>query len=83
MVKSGALATLPKPDFFHKSNRSTPQDLLKTEAHYETYLAAYVLLAHFSFFESLVDNLINEMIEIHGGEERFTQRIRNRTKRFL
>jgi RiboL-PSP-HEPN len=82
-LKSGAVAALPKPDFFHKSTRSNPGDLLKTEAHYETYLASYVLLAHFSFFESLVDNLITELFEIHGGEEKFIQRIRNRTRRLL
>jgi hypothetical protein len=56
-VKAGTLAHLPRPDFFHKSNRSTPDDLLKTEAHYERYLASYVLLAHFSFFESFVASL--------------------------
>ena len=83
MVKSGTLTALPRPDFFHQSNRSTLADLQKTEAHYERYLASYVLLAHFSFFESLVDNLVKEMIEIHGGEQRFADRIKNRTKRFL
>ena len=57
-VKSGTLPALPRPDFFHKSNRSTPDDLLKTEAKYEQYLASYVLLAHFSFFESFVEDLL-------------------------
>jgi hypothetical protein len=80
---SGSSASLPKPDFFHQSNRSTPADLLKTEKQYEQNLASYVLLAHFSFFESLVDNLIKEMFEVHGGEEKFAARIQNRTRRFL
>jgi len=82
-VKSGTLASLPIPDFFHKSNRSTPADLLKTEAHYERYLASYVLLAHFSFFESFVENLAKEMIAFHGGEEKFVARIENRIKRLM
>jgi hypothetical protein len=43
-VKVGTQAALPRPDFFHKSNRSTPDDLLNTEAHYEPHLASYVLL---------------------------------------
>jgi hypothetical protein len=80
---SGPSASLPKPDFFHQSNRSSPTDLLNTEGHYEQNLASYVLLAHFSFFESLVDNLIKEMVEIHGGEAKFAARIQNRTRRFL
>ncbi len=82
-VKSGTLPALPRPDFFHKSYRSTPDDLLKTEAKYEQYLASYVLLAHFSFFESFVEDLIKEMFKFHGGEEKFVTRIENRVKRFM
>jgi hypothetical protein len=83
MVGAGTLAALPAPDFFHKSNKTPPADLLKTEAHYEQYLASYVLIAHFSFFESFIDNLIREMIAFHGGEDKFVARIENRLKRFL
>ena len=82
-VKVGAQAALPRPDFFHKSNRSTPDDLLNTEAHYEQHLASYVLLTHFSFFESFVEDLIKEMIAFHGGESEFISRIENRVGRFL
>jgi hypothetical protein len=83
LAKSGTHSALPRPDFFHKSNRSTPDDLLKTEARYEQYLASYVLLAHFSFFESFVEDLIKEMFEFHGGEENFVARIENRVRRFV
>jgi hypothetical protein len=82
-VKAGTLAHLPRPDFFHKSNRSTPDDLLKTEAHYERYLASYVLLAHFSFFESFVEDLIKELFVFHGGEGEFLARIESRVGSFL
>jgi hypothetical protein len=83
MVESGALRALPTPDFFHKSNRSAAADLLKTEANYEQYLASYVLLAHFSFFESFVENLVEEMVAFHGGEDKFVDRVKRRIKRFL
>jgi len=82
LVKSGTHPALPPPDFFHKSNRSSPNDLLKTEAKYEQYLASYVLLAHFSFFEAFVEDLIEEMIRFHGGEKNFIARIENRLRRF-
>jgi len=48
-VKSGIKSALPRPDFFYKSNRSTPDDLLETEASYEERLASYLLLSGFSF----------------------------------
>jgi hypothetical protein len=83
LVKSATHPALPRPDFFQKSNRSTPDDLLKTEAKYEQYLASYVLLAHFSFFESFVEDLIKEMFAFHGGEKKFVDRIENRLKRFV
>jgi hypothetical protein len=82
LVKAGAHLALPRPDFFYKSNRSTPDELLETEAEYELYLASYVLLAHFSFFESFVENLITEMFTFHGGEKNFVARIENRLRRF-
>ncbi len=83
LVNSGAQLALTRPDFFHKSNRTTPDNLLKTEVKYEQYLASYVLLAHFSFFESFVENLIKEMFTFHGGEKQFVARIENRVKRFV
>jgi RiboL-PSP-HEPN len=82
-VKAGTQAALPRPDFFHKSNRSTPDDLLNTEAHYEQHLASYVLLTHFSFFESFVEDLIKEMIAFHGGASEFISRIEKRVGKFL
>src|SRR5450755_2758192 len=82
-VTSGQKPSLPQPDFFYKSNRSTPADLLKTEAGYEHRLAAYLLLTHFSFFESFVFDIIKEMIDFHGGAESFVKRSEKRTRQFI
>jgi len=82
-VKSGLKTALPKPDFFHKSNRSKADDLLKTEAIYEQRLASYLLLAQFSFFESFVFDIISEMIDFHGGAKLFVERNENRAKQFI
>ncbi|HEY4903929.1 MAG TPA: HEPN domain-containing protein [Candidatus Sulfotelmatobacter sp.] len=74
---------MPKPDFFHKSSRSTADDLLQTEATYEQRLASYLLLTHFSFFEAFVSDIIDEMIEFHGGPENFLSRNESRAKQFM
>lgn len=83
LVKSGKLTSLIPSDFFHKSDRSTPDDLLRIAAEYETHLAAYILLSHFSFFESFVDGLIAEILTFQGGAAEFVARIDSRLKRFL
>ena len=82
-VKSALKTSLPTPDFFHKSSRSTPDDLLRTEATYEHSLAAYLLLAHFSFFGSFVLDIIMEMIDFHGGAKEFVNRNERRAKQFV
>lgn len=82
-VKCGTSTSLPRPDFFHKSSRSTADDLLQTEAMYEQRLAAYLLLTHFSFFESFVFDIITEMIEFQGGPANFVSRNERRAKQFI
>jgi hypothetical protein len=83
VVKSGASSSLGKPDFFYKSSRTTVDDLLTTEATYEKRLAAYLLLTHFSFFESFVFDIINEMMDFQGGAEAFASRNERRAKQFI
>jgi hypothetical protein len=82
-VKAGTVSSLPRPDFFFKSNRSTPDDLLKIEPDYESRLASYLLLSAFSFFEAFVSSIIEELIEFHGGADDFVARSDTRTQRFM
>jgi hypothetical protein len=82
-IKTGAVTSLPRPDFFQKSNRSTPDDLLRIEPDYENRLAAYLLLSAFSFFEAFVTAIIEELILFHGGADDFVGRVQARTRRFM
>jgi hypothetical protein len=82
-IKAGTTATLHRPDFFHKSNRSTPDDLLRVEPVYESRLASYLLISAFSFFEAFVVGILEEVISFHGGEEDFLSRSRRRTRHFM
>jgi hypothetical protein len=82
-IKTGAVSSLPPPDFFQKSNRSTPDDLLKIEPDYENRLAAYLLLSAFSFFEAFVTGIIEELIVFHGGADDFVGRVQARTQRLM
>ncbi|HZW95146.1 MAG TPA: HEPN domain-containing protein [Candidatus Eremiobacteraceae bacterium] len=72
-----------KVDFFHKSDQSTPADLLQTETTYEQLLATYLLIAQFSFFEACISDSIKELIDFHGGEKDFVERAARKTKRFM
>jgi RiboL-PSP-HEPN len=56
---------------------------LRTRSVYEHRLAAYLLLAHFSFFESFIFDIIAEMVDFHGGAEAFTSRNERRAKQFI
>jgi hypothetical protein len=81
--KSGELSDIPRPDFFFKSNRSDVDDLLTTEAQYEQQLSSYLLITHFSFFESFVSDVISGMIDFHGGSDEFVSRNEARTRSFM
>src|SRR6266566_6159728 len=82
LIRSGQKPSLPSPDFFYKSNRSSTDDLLKSEARYEQRLAEYVLLSQFSFFESFVIDLVRQMIDFQGGSD-FIARTAARSKRYM
>lgn len=82
-IKTGTVATLHRPDFFYKSNRSTPDDLLRVEPVYESRLSSYLLVSAFSFFEAFVVGVVEEVISFHGGEKDFLSRSRTRTRQFM
>jgi hypothetical protein len=67
-----------RPDFFFKSDRSTPAVLLRTEQTYEELLATYLLIAQFSFFEAYISDAIAELIDFQGGQEEFVDRTARR-----
>jgi len=69
-----------RPDFFHQSDRSTIDVLMRNAGKYEERLASYLLLTEFSFFEAFVVDSLSELIEFHGGEEVFLDRSIRRTK---
>lgn len=82
-VKAGKVSSLPRPDFFFKSNRSTPDDLLKTDPIYESRLASYLLLSAFSFFEAFFYGILDELILFHGGKDEFLKRAETRVRKFM
>src|SRR5579871_744556 len=62
--------SLPKNDLF-LHDRSTQTELKKLAAEYKQRLSAYLWLSSFSFFEAFVSGALKELIEFHGGADKF------------
>lgn len=79
LLNDGTISSLPKPDYFPEG--VTPPSQLKQQAiDYKRQLSSYLLLSCFSFFEAFVIDAVNEMIEFHGGIEKFIRRAEKRER---
>ena len=73
--------TFVKPDYF-VSDLNVPQ--LEGFTHeYKNSLGKYTLLSVFSFFENFIKDVVIELIEFHGGSEKFISIVHDRHKGFI
>ena len=80
LYEKGIIETLTKPDHYgpageltkEHNDRSLPQLRQKADG-YKEKLSRYILISNFSFFESYVKDVVDEMVAFHGGPEQFAQ----------
>lgn len=80
LYEKGIIETLTKPDHYgpageltkEQNDRSLPQLRQKADG-YKEKLSRYILISNFSFFESYVKDVVDEMVAFHGGPEQFAQ----------
>jgi|SRR5690554_1289633 len=72
---------LAKPEYFKED---TDVNRLKAVSrHYKENLGKYLLLSAFSFVEYYFRDVVDELIEFHGGKEKFISNTQNRHKESL
>lgn len=83
----GIVTSLVKPDHYgaaespdNKQQERVKKQLREKSVGYKTKLSKYILISNFSFFESYVSNVIEELIEFHGGKDAFVTKANNRTR---
>jgi hypothetical protein len=69
-IRTDSNNKLLPPDYF-KNDTNSPDGLLQKSANYQNVLAAYVVLSGFSYFEAYISEVITEMINFHGGVDKF------------
>lgn len=82
LLNRGEISTLPDPDYF-PSGQNPPEQLREQAKGYKQTLSEYTLLSIFSFFESFVEDAIQEMIDFHGGEEEFHMKAKENDTMFI
>lgn len=83
LYEKGVISDLVKPDHYGPSKKLTEDEMNRNNVHlkqmstgYRAKLSKYILISNFSFFESYVIDVINEMISFHGGREEFIEKSR-------
>ena len=85
LYEKGVISELVKPDYYgslrnltdDEKNRKKEQ-LKNISVGYRSKLSKYLLISNFSFFESYITDVMKEMIEFHGGREKFIEKSRKR-----
>lgn len=81
LVEKGTLNSLPPPDYFKNPNEPTQiSEQVKT---YKSELAKSILLSSFSYFEAFVSDILEELVEFHGGIDSFLSGASKRTAKHL
>jgi len=85
LYEKGIVSDLVKPDYYGPARDLTDdekqrnKEQLKQKAvGYKAKLSKYVLITNFSFFESYVIDVLNEMVQFHGGRDEFIEKSRKR-----
>jgi hypothetical protein len=85
LYEKNIITELTQPDYYGSrsvvdevaKNRNKDQ-LKKISQDYKSKLSKYILISNFSFFESYVFDVIEEMIKFHGGKEEFKKKAKAR-----
>jgi hypothetical protein len=85
LYEKNVIQELAMPDYYgsgvplKKEEQDRQKDQLKNNASgYKAKLSKYILISNFSFFESYVIDALNEMIDFHGGKEKFVKNAQKR-----
>lgn len=73
--------SLPTPDYF--GTTANKERLKAIAKHYNYNIGKYIFLSVFSFFESYVRSVIQELVDFHGGQENFINHLVISDKRLL
>jgi len=72
---------LAKPDYFKETTDINRLESLSGK--YKENLSKYTLLSAFSFFESYFRDVVEELIQFHGGKDEFIETVKNRHQNLL
>lgn len=85
LFEKGIIDELTAPDYYgtrgiaDAGQRERNKEQLKSiSSGYKTKLSKYILISNFSFFEAYVFDVINEMLDFHGGRDEFIQKAKAR-----
>lgn len=88
LYEKGVVSELVEPDHYGPNRELTSDEKLRrkeqlkqTSQGYKSKLSKYVLISNFSFFESYVIDVFNELISFHGGRDAFVNNARKRAQR--
>jgi hypothetical protein len=70
---SGGKTVLHVPDYFVHDKSDIKRIEKEGIAKYKANLASHLVLSSFSFFEDYVNTAIQEIIDFHGGQEKFLE----------
>lgn len=78
LFEKGIVTDFVKPDYFGGLEDLTEDEkfrqkeqLKENAADYKSKLSKYILISNFSFFEAYIIDVLNEMIDFHGGRDNF------------
>jgi hypothetical protein len=71
LIKKGTLRSLPNPDYF--KNPNAIEIIQKQVKPYKGELCKHILLSSFSYFESYIVDVCQELIEFHDGNPKFIE----------
>jgi len=80
-IKNDTLVT-PRPEYF-THDKSSPEMVRRLTFKYKLRLGAYSLLSIFSFFEAYVKDVLEEIIDFHGGEKVFLELSLNKSQKYI
>lgn len=88
LYENKKITDLTKPDYYGWKNDLTQEEKTRRKNQLKIYaigykekLSKYILISNFSFFESYVQNALQEMLSYHGGRDEFINAARKRSEK--
>jgi hypothetical protein len=83
MKQDDPLSSLIKADHFRHDVRKISEIKKVGTSKYKTNLAAYIILSSFSFFEAYFIDVLQEIVDFHGGKDSFINLAKSRSRNFM